>query len=64
MGIIEYPWLFKLFCDVSRPNKLDPSVYNLSSGFDYRALVKKMQIGSGSMVEQLLFYEHDYEADF
>lgn len=59
MGIIEYPWLFKLFCDVSKAEyKLDPGVYNLSSEFDYRALVKKMQIGSGSMVEtQLLFYE-------
>lgn len=59
MGIIEYSWLFKLFCDVSKAEyKLDPGVYNLSSEFDYRALVKKMQIGSGSMVEtQLLFYE-------
>ncbi len=59
MGIIEYPWLFKLFCDVSKAEyKLDPGVYSLSSEFDYRALVKKMQIGSGSMVEtQILFYE-------
>lgn len=59
MGIIEYPWLFKLFCDVSKAQyKLDPGVYNLSSEFDYRALVKKMQLGSGSMVEiQILFYE-------
>lgn len=59
MGVIEYPWLFKLFCDVSKAEyKLDPGVYSLSSEFDYRALVKKMQIGSGSMVEtQILFYE-------
>lgn len=50
-GIIEYKFLFKLFAKISDADqKVDPGTYTLSTSFDYRALVKKMQIGSESQV--------------
>lgn len=50
-GIIEYKGLFKLYCRFSHASKqIDPGTYELSTNFDYRALVKKMQIGTGAMV--------------
>lgn len=43
-GIIEYPWLFKIFAEVSNADvKIDPGTYELSTRFDYRALVKNLQ---------------------
>ncbi|MBR5490880.1 MAG: endolytic transglycosylase MltG, partial [Oscillospiraceae bacterium] len=43
-GIIEYPWLFNLFAKVSNADEnIDPGTYNLSTRFDYRALVKNLQ---------------------
>ena len=51
-GIIEYEFLFKLYSSFSDADqKLDPGTYELSTAFDYRALVKKMQTGSDSQVE-------------
>lgn len=48
-GIIEYPWLFKLFAQFSHANiKIDPGTYDLDTTLDYRALVTKMQFGSGA----------------
>lgn len=45
-GIIEYPWLFKIFAQVSSADeKIDPGTYNLSTRYDYRALVKNLQAG-------------------
>ncbi len=48
-GIIEYKWLFKLFAQFSHANiKMDPGTYDLDTSLDYRALVTKMQFGSGA----------------
>lgn len=50
-GIIQYEWLFKLFCKLSDADKkLDPGTYELRSNLDYRAIIKKMQAGSGAAV--------------
>jgi len=50
-GIIEYKPLFKLFAKISHADyKIDPGTYSLSTQFDYRAIVKKMQFGSDSAV--------------
>ena len=50
-GIIEYKGLFKLYCRFSHAaSQIDPGTYELSTNFDYRALVKKMQVGTGAMV--------------
>ncbi len=50
-GIIQYKGLFKLYCNFSHADRhIDPGTYELSTNFDYRALVKKMQVGSGAMV--------------
>lgn len=50
-GIIQYKTLFKLFASISHADvKLDPGTYVLSTEMDYRALVKNMQVGTGSMV--------------
>ena len=51
-GIIEYTILFKLYSAISDASaKIDPGSYELNTEFDYRALVKKMQFGSESMLE-------------
>lgn len=50
-GIIKYKGLFELYCSVSHAKtKIDPGTYELSTNYDYRALVKKMQVCSGAMV--------------
>ena len=50
-GMIEYKFLFKLYAKVSHAAwKIDGGTYTLNTNYDYRALVKKMQIGSGSQV--------------
>lgn len=50
-GLIEYKGLFKFYCKISHAaQKLDPGSYELSTDFDYRALVKKMNQGSGAAV--------------
>ncbi len=47
-GIIEYPWLFKIFAQVSNADKkIDPGTYELSTRYDYRALVKNLQKSTG-----------------
>jgi UPF0755 protein len=51
-GIIEYKMLFEFYSKLSNVDeKIDPGSYELSTEFDYRALVKKMQVGSESMLE-------------
>ena len=48
-GLIQYKWLFKLFCRISNADtKIEPGEYTLKSTYDYRALVRKMQKDSGS----------------
>lgn len=50
-GIIEYKFLFKLYAGISSAEeKISPGSYTLSTVFDYRALVKKMQTGSTSQL--------------
>ena len=48
-GLIQYKWLFKLFCKISNADtKIEPGQYTLKSTYDYRALIRKMQKNSGS----------------
>ena len=48
-GLIQYKWLFKLFCRISNADtKLDPGEYTLKSTYDYRALIRRMQKDSGA----------------
>ena len=49
-GLIEYKWLFKLFCAFSgAENEVDPGTYTLNTRLDYNALVSNMQTGTASM---------------
>ena len=60
-GIIKYKWLFKLYCGFSNADeKLDPGTYELKSSYDYRALVMKMQTGSGAMVALKITFPEGY----
>ena len=60
-GIIEYPFLFKLYAKFSNADiQIDPGTYELSTNFDYRALVKKMQAGSESQLQTLLTFPEGY----
>ena len=60
-GIIKYKWLFKLYCGFSDAKaKLDPGTYELKSAYDYRALVMKMQSGSGAMVTIKITFPEGY----
>ncbi len=48
-GLIQYKWLFKLFCKISNADtKIEPGEYTLKSSYDYRALIRRMQKDSGS----------------
>lgn len=48
-GLIEYDWLFEAFCKISHAErKVNPGEYELSSSFDYRALIQNMRSGSDS----------------
>ena len=50
-GLIEYKWLFEAFCKISKADvKVSPGEYELSSTYDYRALVQHMRAGSSSTV--------------
>ena len=50
-GLIEYKWLFNLFCKISNADtKVSPGEYELRSTFDYRALIQNMRAGSSSTV--------------
>lgn len=50
-GLIEYQWLFELFCKVATADeKVDPGEYELSSHYDYRALIQNMRTNSASSV--------------
>ena len=60
-GIINYKWLFKLYCAFTHASdKLDPGTYELQAAYDYRALVMKMQAGSGSMVTSKITFPEGY----
>jgi len=60
-GLIEYKSLFKLYCKFSHADqKLDPGSYELSTDFDYRALIKKMNQGSGAAVTVDVMFPEGY----
>ena len=58
-GIIQYKALFRFYSGISdAKDKIDPGTYELSTVYDYRAIVKKMQFGSDSQVKtQITFPE-------
>lgn len=63
-GLISYKSLFKLFCKISdAEEKLDPGSYELSTAFDYRALVKKMNQGSGAAVTVTITFPEGFTMD-
>ena len=50
-GLIEYKWLFKLFCNISHADtKVSAGEYELRSTYDYRALIQHMRPGAGGAV--------------
>ena len=50
-GLLSTSGFFEFFCRISHADtKVDPGEYELSSSFDYRALIKNMQVGSGATV--------------
>lgn len=60
-GIIEYPFLFRLYANFANADiKIDPGTYELSTSFDYRALVKKMQAGSESQLQTFITFPEGY----
>ena len=60
-GIIKYKWLFKIYCSLAdAENTIDPGTYVLKGSYDYRALVKKMQSGSNSMVRIKITFPEGY----
>lgn len=60
-GVIKYKWLFKIYCSLAdAENTIDPGTYVLKGSYDYRALVKKMQSGSNSMVRLSITFPEGY----
>lgn len=60
-GIIDFPFLFKLFAVVSNADeKLSPGTYELSTELDYRALVKTMQAGSAAQTVTKITFPEGY----
>lgn len=48
-GIIEYKWLFKIFCSFcDGETKMEPGTYDVNTEQDYYALVQSMHFGSNS----------------
>lgn len=63
-GLINYKWLFKLYSSFSDADlQIDPGTYELSTSYDYRALVKKMQVGSDSQLQTLVMLPEGYTMD-
>lgn len=63
-GLINYKWLFRLYSNFSHADeKLSPGTYKLNTNLDYRALVKKMQAGSGSQLQTLVMFPEGYNMD-
>lgn len=47
-GLIEYPWLFRLYCMFSHAErKIDAGTYQLNNLYDYHALINGMIASSG-----------------
>ena len=59
--LIEYKQLFKFYCAISNAsNKIAAGSYELSTDYDYRALVKKMNQYSGAAVEVEVMFPEGY----
>jgi len=60
-GIIKYKSLFKFYSGFAdAKNKMDPGTYSLSTEYDYRAIVKKMQFGSDSQVRTMVTFPEGF----
>ena len=63
-GLINYKWLFQLYSSFSHADlKLNPGTYALSTNLDYRALVTKMQIGTGAQLQTLVMFPEGFNMD-
>ncbi len=63
-GLINYKWLFKQYSRFAHADtQIDPGTYVLTTNLDYRALVKKMQAGSGTQVQTLVMFPEGYNMD-
>ncbi|MCI8525851.1 MAG: endolytic transglycosylase MltG [Oscillospiraceae bacterium] len=50
-GLIEYPWLFRLYCTFSHAEeKIKPGAYELNNVYDYHALVSGMSGNTNRIV--------------
>ncbi len=60
-GIIEYKALFEFYSSISdAKKKMDPGTYTLSTEYDYRAVIKKMQFGSDSQVRTMVTFPEGF----
>lgn len=60
-GIIKYTTLFELYSDISDAKlKINPGTYELSTQYDYRAIVKKMTFGSDSQVRTMVTFPEGF----
>ena len=60
-GIIKYTTLFELYSGISDANlKVNPGTYELSTQYDYRAIVKKMTFGSDSQVRTMVTFPEGF----
>lgn len=63
-GLIEKKWLFRLYCMVSgAENKIDPGTYELSTVYDYRALVYGMIETGENRATRMVTVPEGYELD-
>ncbi|MCI5753893.1 MAG: endolytic transglycosylase MltG [Clostridiales bacterium] len=63
-GIIQYKGLFELYAGISDADvKVDPGTYELTTDYDYRALVKKMTIGSEAMLTTKITFPEGLSID-
>lgn len=63
-GLIEYPWLFKLFCAVTNSDeKITAGVFELDTNMDYQALVRNMSNRSSTRQTIMVTIPEGYELD-
>ena len=65
-GLIEYKFLFKLFCaltGVEKKGKLQPGTYELTTDMDYHALINSMSSSSGSRMTIEVMIPEGYTID-
>lgn len=65
-GLIEYKFLFKLFCaftGVEKKGKLQPGTYELTTDMDYHALINSMSSSSDSRMTTEVMIPEGYTID-